>query len=149
MEVRSCSFREAEASSGFCELVAEYARETSSTEIAEPKVQFERYHQLDEAGVLRFLGVFDREKLVGCAILTINETQHYDFPLVAVESIYLRKDYRRGRAGLKLMRLIKDTVVLVGAPGCTFMAPPSSALDSLCSLLGMVHTHNCYWCRCL
>lgn len=148
IEIKHTTFEELFHMEGFKELVEEYSAETANKAIGSPMVQFDRYRQLEYTGSLYCVVALDKAKVVGVAGLLVAQSQHYAFPIVAVESFYLRKAWRKGRAGLRLLKEIKETTWKLGAPGCSFMAPPDSSLDHLCSLLGMTHTHNAYWCKC-
>lgn len=148
IEVKRITFEELFHTEGFKELVDEYTEETANKAIGTPAAQFDRYRLLEEHGILYCVAVLEANKVVGVAVLLTALSQHYAFPIVAVESFYLRKAWRKGRTGLKLLKEVKKTTYELGAPGCSFMAPPDSALDHLCSLLGMTHTHNAYWCKC-
>jgi hypothetical protein len=148
IEIRHTTFEELFHAEGFRELVDEYSSETANKAIGDPQVQFDRYRKLEYTGSLYCIAAFDEKKVVGAVGLLVAESQHYPFPIVAVESFYLRKAWRKGRTGLRLLKEIKQTAWTLGAPGCSFMAPPETPLDKLCQCLDMTHTHNAYWCKC-
>ena len=147
VEFERVSFAELASRNGFVDVVREYAEETKNPAIAEPSVQFDRYAELDEQGLLRFVAAMDGGRLVGLLVVAVTPSQHYGFPIVAVESIYLRKVARRGAAGLELLGCAKAIARAEGAPGFTIMAPPGSALDRVAGALGLVNTHKAYWCH--
>lgn len=147
-EIRRTTFEELYRAEGFQELVDEYIGETANKNIGDPKAQFDRYRMLEYGGSLYCIGAFDEGRPVGVAAIQVSYSQHYPFPIAAVESFYLRKAWRKGRTGLRLLREIKALTRQLGAPGCVFMAPPDSSLDKLCSRLGMSNTHKAYWCKC-
>ena len=142
-----CDFATFSGTEGFSLWAAEYATETSNEAIGTPEVQFGRYKELDEKGSLRCVAVLEDGYLVGGAVLMVTSSQHYAFPIVGVDSIYLRIAYRKGRTGVDLLNAVKAVAKREGAPGMTFMAPPGSNLDKLCACLGMVNTHKAYWCN--
>ena len=144
----TCSFRDLAFTTGFGALVCEYAEETASPAIGAAVPQMAKYYDLDRQGVLRCIRIRDDNELVGLAILIINESQHYPFPMLGVDSLYLRKPWRKGSTGLKLLAMIKAEAKALGAPGLPIMAPPGSPLDKLCQLKKLTQTHNCYWCPC-
>lgn len=148
IEIKHLSFEELFHACGFEELVNEYCTETANKAIGTPQMQVERYSLLDQAGTLHCIAAFDKNQVVGLAGLIVTDSQHYAFPIVGVDSFYLRKEWRKGATGLKLLREVKRTAFGLGSPGCTFMAPPDSELDKLCFLLGMTNTHKAYWCQC-
>ena len=144
----TCSFRDLSFTTGFGALVCEYAAETANPSIGEAFPQMEKYYELDREGKIRVIRVRDDGQLVGAAVLLLTVSQHYPFPMVGVDSLYLRQNWRKGSTGLKLLAMIKAEAKSLGAPGLPLMAPPDSPLDKLCRLKKLVHTHNCYWCPC-
>ena len=148
VQIQHTTFEELFHAEGFSDLVNEYTQETANKAIGDPMVQYERYRKLEYTGNLFCIAAYDEGKVVGVVGLLLAESQHYPFPIVAVESFYLRKAWRKGVTGLRLLKEIKKTAWTLGAPGCSFMAPPGSSLDKLCEPLGMVHTHNAFWCKC-
>lgn len=146
LEFRLVPFSEAAANTSFDAYVSEYIEECGNENIGQPVVQTARYLELDAQGVLRCIGVFDGEVLAGLSILVVSHSQHYPFPLIGVDSIYLRKPWRRGRTGLDLLGAMKAVAKREGAPGLPVMAPVGSQLERLCSLLGLTKTHSAFWC---
>nr|DAU11264.1 MAG TPA: acetyltransferase domain containing protein [Caudoviricetes sp.] len=146
-EIRELTYRELEQCPGFLAVATEYQQETQNMAIGNPSVQFERYRELDKLGKLKCLGAFEDGALVGLVGVTLARSQHYAFPIATMESFYLRKAHRKGANGLRLLRATKEMAKREGAPGLVIMAPPGSSYDKLCEKLGMVHTHNAYWCK--
>lgn len=147
VEFRLIPFSEAASNPSFDDYVAEYAEECEDENIATPMISLERYTELDKAGHLRCIGVFDGDVLAGLTVLHIAQSQHYDFPLVGVDSFYLRKPWRKGRIGLDLLGAMKAVAIKEGAPGLPIMAPVGSKLERLCHLLGLPQTHSAFWCK--
>lgn len=147
LEIRELTYRELEASRGFAEVVAEYKDETSNPAIGSPTVQFERYRELDALGTLKCLGAFEEGELVGLVGVMLARSQHYPFPIASIESFYLRKAFRKGTNGLRLIRAAKELVKKQGAPGLVFMTPPGTNYERVCQRLGMIPTHIAYWCK--
>ena len=146
-EIRELPYQELEHTTGFDAVVNEYKDETSNSAIGSPSVQFERYRDLDRLGSLKCVGAFEEGVLVGLVGVLFAKSQHYDFPVASIESFYLRKAYRKGTNGLRLIRAVKGLVKREGAPGVIFMAPPETNYERVCRKLGMVHTHSAYWCK--
>ncbi len=144
-EIRELPYRELEQCQGFAEVVAEYQEATTNPAIGAPSVQFDRYRELDALGTLKCLGAFADNALVGLSSVLFARSQHYGFPIASIDSFYLRKDYRTGTNGLRLIRAVKALVKNEGAPGVVFMAPPDTNYEKVCQRLGMVHTHSAYW----
>ena len=145
--VKQSSVAEATAMPGLQSLIEEYANETGNPAIGKPDVQMSRYFDLYEKGLLRVITAAEDGKLVGLVALVVSPSQHYGFPIVSVESIFLSKAYRKGALGLKLLATAKSVAKKEGAPGMAIMAPPGSSLDKLCQRFGYVNTHKAYWCN--
>ncbi len=126
--------------------VDEYIEECRNDNVAVPGFFAEKYRAAEEAGVLRTIIVTEGDRLAGAACLQVTKAAHYDFPLVAVDTFYLRKEWRKGCTGIKFLKAAKEVAAAEGSQGLVFMAPPESTLDKLCAKLGMVNTHKAYWC---
>ena len=146
-EIRELPYHELERCPGFLAVVNEYEDETQNPVIGNPSVQFERYRDLDTLGTLKCVGAFSNDLLVGLASILVARSQHYAFPIASIESFYLRKEYRKGTNGLRLINAAKSLAKSEGAPGLVFMAPPGTSYEKVCKKLGMVHTHTAYWCK--
>lgn len=146
LDIRLTTFRELQKHKDFLALCDEYIEECSDAAIGAPCVQKARYQELELQGVLRCIGVFDGDSLAGLSVLTVNQSQHYSFPLIGIDSIYLRKPWRRGRTGLDLLGSIKAVAKKEGAIGVPIMAPKRSKLEKLCERLGLAQTHSAFWC---
>lgn len=131
----------------FFNLVDEYIDETANDAIPSPGPQVKAYKALDERGVLRCIAVFDADSLAGLALATVTPSQHYPYPILALDSLFLRKPWRKGRLGLDLLGSVRALAKREGAPGFVIMAPPGSKLERLCERFGYVNTHKAYWCK--
>lgn len=146
LEFRLVPFSEVAQNPSFNDYVTEYAEECGNDLIAKPSIDIDRYLDMDRSGQLRCIGVFDGSVLAGLSVLVVTQSQHYDFPLVGVDSFYLRKAWRKGRHGLDLLGAMKAVAVKEGAPGLPIMAPVESKLERLCRLLDLPQTHCAFWC---
>lgn len=134
------------AKPGWDEWLDEYISETADDIVkARAGFQLSYYHQLNAAGRLICVIATDDDKLVGVAGLTVSMSGHYDFPLCALDTFYLRKDWRKGAEGLYFFRVIKAAVKEKGAPGFVVTAKPGTALDRLCEKRGAKHLNNLWW----
>ncbi len=146
MVVVRTTFAELRQMKGFDDLVREYGDELASGEFGETAPDLDSYQALEDAGDLLVLAVVERGHLVGGAFLMVTESNHYANPIVTVESLYLRRKWRKGRAGLKLLNAIKKTSYEIGADGAGFSVIPGTRFERLCLLLGFKLLRNVYWC---
>lgn len=129
----------------FAPLLDEYIEETANPIIGKAEAQIERWREAAADGRLKCIGAFDGDEIAGMILLLVSPSAHYAFPMVAVESIYLRKPWRKGLNGLRMLNLAKRVVRELGSPGFVFMAPPGSTLEKICERLGAANTHKAYW----
>ena len=72
--IRHCAASELLDAPNRFELWDEYARECSMGGMPKPEVQIEAYRLLEKAGVLRLIGAFDADTLVGFVSVLSNVT---------------------------------------------------------------------------
>lgn len=144
--IETCPFEELYRHPDFQLWVDQYIEECRNDKIAVPSINLEKYREADAQGALRIVIARDGSHLAGAAVLQVTKAAHYDFPLVSVDSFYLRKPWRKGFNGVNFLQAAKAVAAHEGSKGLVFMAPPGSTLDRLCSVLGMVNTHKAYWC---
>ena len=143
--IEVCSFERLRRHKDWDALVREYIAETALDSMGAPSVQDEQYREADRAGELRCLVVLDGDRLAGLLVLTVSKHRHYTRPLMAVDSIYLRRPWRKGRIGLDLIGAARALAAREGAQGLVLTAIPGSPLDRLAPKIGMVLTHHAYW----
>lgn len=70
---------------------------------------WERYFQLDDAGMLLCCGAYDGDKLVGYYISFIMAHLHYSEDYFAVcDVVFILPEYRKGTAGIKLFKFHEE-----------------------------------------
>jgi len=76
---------------------------------------WERYRQLERAGVLNLTTARDDGELVGYALYIVAANLHYRGLVVADSDVFfLDRRYRRGSAGLRLLQAAEDNLVAAG-----------------------------------
>jgi GNAT superfamily N-acetyltransferase len=66
---------------------------------------WEGYRRLGQAGMLRTITCRADEELIGYIVFFIQPHMHYSTCITAFEDVYfVRKDYRKGRVGIKLFQ---------------------------------------------
>ena len=129
--IEVCSFERLRRHKDWDALVREYIAETAVDSMGSPSVQDEQY--------------LDGDRLAGLLFLTVSKHRHYARPLMAVDAIYLRRPWRKGRIGLDLIGAARALAAREGAQGLVLTAIPGSPLDRLAPKIGMVLTHHAYW----
>ena len=107
------------------------------SDLMSPNPSLPQYEALHKNGLMLTLGAFDGDKIVGFSINIISVAMHYaGTNLAQVDFIYLHKDYRSGRNGLKLIRATEDAARARGANILVFGAKEGTSLISLLPKLG-------------
>ncbi len=83
----------------------QYEELTLNKDIIKLNIDWERYFTFENIQILKALGVWSDEQLIGYSIFFVNTHPHYKDALIALNDvIYLNKLYRRGSAGIKLIK---------------------------------------------
>ncbi len=91
------------------------------------KVDWKAYEDFGDN--LKTAAVIAEGKIVGIAAVLTQRSRHYDMSVVTIEALYLRRAYRKGTAGLRLLWAASDIARDSGAKGLALCAPPESELS--------------------
>jgi len=111
---------------------------------------FDRFVQLDEAGLFRVWAARDGKLLVGYLAFFIQPHLHYRSTLHATEDLFLLSaPYRRGLAGYRMFTTAIDALRELGVKRCichtkTHFEAERGGLARFFERLGFVHTDNLY-----
>ena len=76
---------------------------------------YDAYKRLADAGMLRCITVRADNELIGYIIFIVQPHLHYMTCKTAFEDIYfLRKDYRKGRVGIRLFKYAESVLKAIG-----------------------------------
>ena len=108
-------------------IVDDYAREVSYPDLpADPN--WDRYLELEAAGILRPIGLFDGDRLVGFATYLLYELPHFKGTrLASCEGIFAEPDVRKRGGGIKLIRALFRAAKEDGAHGIFLGAKAGTA----------------------
>ena len=76
--ISRCTVRDIEHAEGLDAVLAEYAAECAIAGLGNANPQFERYHMLEDAGVLYVIGAFNGDALVGFAAILVAPLTPFD-----------------------------------------------------------------------
>lgn len=113
------------------ELLAEYTSECSNPAVGEINPQWDTYAALEQAGVLTAYAVYADGAMVGFSAVLHHVLPHYGALVAIVESLFVRKAYRKKGAGIKLMRAIESAARLKGYKSIVYTAPAGGQLEAL------------------
>ena len=146
MELKTISFADLISHPLFADMCAEYATESGNADIglSQPKARF--YETLESLARCFFIGVFDDGEMVGFAALLLNEHPHYSMNIGVCDALFIKKEHRKGPAGLRLIRAVQSLAKEKGVPGVYFSAPANSRLSTLFARL-FTETDRMYWAK--
>jgi GNAT superfamily N-acetyltransferase len=130
-------------------LFAEYAAESSISEIGEINPQTQLYAAMDASGMLRCFGAYDGERLIGFATTLLYSLPHYGKKIATVESIFVAKDERSSGAGRELMEAVEEYAKGAGCVAILYTAPVGSQLERLLNVKRAYRQTNSVFTRSL
>ena len=99
--------------------------------------QFDKYLELEALGCLLGLAVEVDKKIVGYSATIIAPNMHYsDLVIASNDLIFLKKEYRKGRIGLALIRTTEKEAKERGAMCMLWHVKPQTAMSNLLERLG-------------
>lgn len=126
----------------FAGLLEEYDSECAIKALPHTKPSRERYVRLESTGVLNVVTVRHGRLLVGFYTILHTVMPHYELPFTIVESIFLSKKYRKGTAGL---RVIKDIERRTHGEGLFCSAPIGSQFEGVLRGRGYLNTSSIFF----
>jgi GNAT superfamily N-acetyltransferase len=142
--IRHCAASELLDAPNRFELWDEYARESSAGGMPKPEVQIEMYRSLENAGVLRLIGAFDGDTLVGFVSVLTNVLPHYGVLAAITESFFVAAAYRKTGAGMNLLREAELHAKAIHAPVLLVSAPTGGRLAAVLPNVGYVETNRVF-----
>ena len=87
------------------QLYPEHYEELSVTKSIPLEPNYEVYKNIEDIGILKVVTCRNDKELIGYILFIVTPHLHYKSCITAVEDIYfVKKDYRRGRTGIKLFQ---------------------------------------------
>lgn len=143
MKIKRVTLSQFKALPGLDKLVREYSLAFDENPTGSVKVAWEAYEAFGDN--LRIVVALYQGSVVGVAACLIQRSRHYDGVVVSMEALYLMKDYRKGSAGIRLLKEVGKIAKEQGAKGFALCAPPESTLERFCLLNGYVDLRHVYW----
>jgi GNAT superfamily N-acetyltransferase len=124
VKIEPATVEEIRTAPNFDELAAEYALESRLEEMPWPRVDWETYRRLEDAGALHvFSARTDDAVLVGFVVMIISMVPEYGVRLACTEAFFVAKAHRHSAAGLKLLAVVEARARELKAPGIVVSAP--------------------------
>lgn len=106
---------------------------------------WERYHKMENEGLLHVVTVRDNGELVGYYVSILTNGLHYRFTKYAINDIVLIKpDYRNAKVGVELFKYVEKLLIDEGVTIMTIHMKTFLPFDSLCEGLGFDYAERLY-----
>ena len=126
-------------------LYVEHWKETESKFSSNPpSPMFDVYDQMELGGNLISYGLFDDCLMVGYVIAFLLPHLHYGFLYVQHDILFVKKEYRKGRAGLLLIKSVELESKERGAKHVLWFAKPGTNMESILTKTGSVFEDAVY-----
>ena len=131
--IRLCKVADIEQAFETADLLTAYARESAIPELGQGNAQFATYYTLEKAGMLRVLGAYQGEALVGFVAILVSELPHYGCLVATTESFFVKPSARKGGVGKVLLANAEALAASVGAKGMLVSTPKGGRLELVMS----------------
>jgi len=120
------------------ELFAEHYEEIAlNKQVMQLKPDAEKYLEIEAKGSLFILAAYADNELVGYSVnFTTNHMHYSDLIVASNDLLFISKQHRKGKVGLKLIRATESKAKSVGAKLMLWHAKPDTALVGLLPRLG-------------
>ncbi|MFM7011989.1 MAG: GNAT family N-acetyltransferase [Betaproteobacteria bacterium] len=104
------------------------------------------YAKLEAAGLVRTVGAFCEDELVGMCVVLASSVPHFAGRVIAsTETLFVSKPYRASKAGKMLISAAESIALEVGASGLYITAPVGGRLESLMPHVGYSQTNTIFY----
>lgn len=113
-------------------LLSELREEIEPEEAQNQSVNLELYKLLQEKGVSKNLVILDNDEIVGHAFIELAPNIHFKDRLNCyVRTIYLKREYRRGKFGITFLEAIELFAIENGATNLSYGAKSGTTLEKI------------------
>ena len=106
---------------------------------------WDAYHNLEDQGKLKIFTARDGDKLVGYFVVLLGNNIHYKVHLFASNDvIYLHKDYRKGFAGIRLIKFAETYLKEDGVSMIIINTKVHQPFDKILNRIGFNLTERAY-----
>lgn len=128
------------------ELYPEHHKEISHTTCWELDMNLDAYSNLCNSGMLKLFTCRDNGRLVGYAMFILSPNLHHKTKVTAFEDIYfLKKEYRQGWVGLKLLKYTEQCLTQLGVHQILFTTKLEHDHSKIFERLGYTDLEKVYY----
>lgn len=126
-------------------LLNEYEEEGKSSLLPKILPDWSMYQALEDLGILTFMGAKDSEgTIVGFVSILVTSMPHYSKLSATVESLFVRKQYRKFGTAKRLLDEAMEVAKSKGATILFMSAIKGGVLERFLPLRGLTPTHTTY-----
>lgn len=104
------------------------------------------YAKLEAAGLIRAVGAFCEDELIGVCVVLVSSVPHFSGRVIAsTETLFVAKAHRASQAGMMLIRAAESVALEVGAGGLYITAPVGGRLEALMPHVGYTQTNTIFY----
>ena len=101
------------------------------------KPDWDRYRNLENAGMLLTLAVYDENKIIGYSVTLLYHNMHYfDLADAFNDVLYIHSSYRNRPWGIRLIKRTEDEVRKRGAKMMLFHGKPGTVFSTIMPRMG-------------
>lgn len=127
------------------ELFQEYTDESMvETLQAQPKPDEDKYLDMEHKGILRCVGIFDKDTLVGFAVAKIDTLNHHSLPIGLMDSIFVMKPYRKNGTAKRLLEKMEELLRISNCISVVVAGPSGSTMCRFVEMYGYKPTNVIY-----
>lgn len=143
--IRPCRVADIQQAPNIDALVSTYAEESLNQAIGPANPQWDTYRHLEEIGLMRVVGAFDGDTLVGFVFVLVSVLPHFGKPVASSESVFVRPESRKHGTGTRLLRAAETMAKEMGADGFLVSAPTGSRLERIMPHQGYRETNRVFY----
>jgi GNAT superfamily N-acetyltransferase len=144
VSVRKVTFAELTSHGNFQALVREYEAESKAAGLPPFDDKMAQYRAIEPSGFFHLYAAFIGEGLIGFIAFLLPVIPHYGVTIAVTESFFVGQKFRKGGAGLKLLRAAEDHARREGSPALMASAPTGGRLAEILPRLGYRETNRVF-----
>lgn len=145
LEIRSTTVAELEAALYFDTLLNEYANESAIHGLPHPKAKMELYKLMETSGMLKTIGAWVDNRIVGFITVLTCILPHYSDYVSVTESFFVSKIERCTGAGMQLLRRAEALARELNSKGLLVSAPTGGTLAEVLELTDYRETNRVFF----
>ncbi len=144
VSVRKVTFDDLASCGNFPDLVREYEAESKAIGLPPVDDKWAQYRAIEPSGFFHLYAAFLGQHLIGFMAFLLPVIPHYGVTIAVAESFFVGQRFRKGGAGLKLLRAAEEHARQAGSPALMASAPIGGRLAEVLPRLGYRETNRVF-----